>query len=99
RDGDGELYLVGHSFGGIILYDILTKHRPNLKCDLYLTVGSQVALFAEIGRLEDKDAISQAFAVGPNALAPRPETAERWINAFDSTDFVGFGTKDVFAGA
>ncbi|MDQ2998124.1 MAG: hypothetical protein M3R61_13870, partial [Chloroflexota bacterium] len=71
RVGDNELYLVGHSFGGIILYDILTFFRPELECDLYVTVGSQVGLFAEIGRLANKAAIAQVFATSANAVVPR----------------------------
>jgi hypothetical protein len=92
---------VGHSFGGIILYDILTAFpmEPALRCQLYVTVGSQVALFAEIGRLADKPDIAAAFAKGPTAVAPRPAGAERWINIFDPTDYFGFGTRGVFAGA
>jgi hypothetical protein len=98
RDGDVELYLVGHSFGGIILYDILTSFRPKLECALYVTVGSQVGLFAEIGRLADKGNIDAAFKVNAKSLVPRPDALERWVNIFDSTDFLGFGTKGVFSG-
>jgi hypothetical protein len=97
RKGDEELYLVGHSFGGIILYDILTAFAPELRCQLYVTVGSQVALFAEIGRLAAEQDVAGAFARGPTA--PRPAAAERWVNIFDMTDFVAFGTKGVFSGA
>lgn len=89
---------MGHSFGGIILYDILTRFRPELRCDLYVTVGSQVALFAEIGRLADKETLTAAFSQGPHSLAPRPPAARRWLNIFDSTDLVGFGTQGVFSG-
>lgn len=99
QPGDKELYLVGHSFGGIILYDILTHFRPDLECDLYVTVGSQVALFAEMGRLADAAGIEKAFAAGPDSVVPRPAAAMRWLNIFDLTDFVGFGTRRVFAGA
>jgi hypothetical protein len=99
RPGDDEIYIVGHSFGGIILYDILTHFRPNLECDLYITVGSQVSLFAEIGRLADKDSIAAAFAVSQASLVPRPPTVKRWLNVFDPTDLVGFGTRSVFTGA
>jgi len=98
REGDKELYLVGHSFGGIILYDILTHFRPDLDCALYITVGSQVGLFAEIGRLADKKNIDAAFNVNAESVVPRPKKAERWLNIFDSTDFVGFGTRGVFSG-
>jgi len=75
RKGDEELYLVGHSFGGIILYDILTAFEPKLSCELYVTVGSQVALFAEMGRLAAAADVSAAFAKGPTA--PRPAAAAR----------------------
>jgi hypothetical protein len=96
REGDRELYLVGHSFGGIILYDILTKFAPHLACDLYVTVGSQVALFAEMGRLAAPADVTAAFNSGPTATAPRPAAASRWLNIYDLTDFFGFGTKGVF---
>ena len=97
RKGDEELYLVGHSFGGIILYDILTAFEPKVRCQLYATVGSQVALFAEMGRLAAEQDITAAFAKNPTV--PRPPAAERWVNIFDLTDFVGFGTRGVFSGA
>jgi hypothetical protein len=96
QEGDQELYLVGHSFGGIILYDILTAFAPKLRCQLYVTVGSQVALFAEMGRLAAAEDITAAFAKKPTA--PRPTAIERWVNIFDLTDFVGFGTRGVFSG-
>ncbi|WP_271595867.1 hypothetical protein [Bradyrhizobium sp. CCBAU 25360] len=97
RPGDQELYLIGHSFGGIILYDILTHFASDIHCDLYVTVGSQVAFFAEIGRLAaDKDL---AAAFEQNRPASRPGSAARWINIYDLTDIFGFGTIDVFTGA
>jgi len=99
RPGDTELYLVGHSFGGIILYDILTHFRADIPCDLYVTVGSQVALFAEMGRLADKDNIAAAFKAGATSVVPRPSAAKRWINIFDPTDPFGFGTRGVYGGA
>ncbi len=97
REGDSELFLIGHSFGGIILYDVLTHFRPDLVCDLYVTVGSQVALFAEIDRLADHAGVAAGFANGGSL--PRPQNAKLWLNVFDSTDFVGFGTRGVFKGA
>ncbi|WP_454652290.1 hypothetical protein [Bradyrhizobium liaoningense] len=96
RTGDQELYLVGHSFGGIILYDILTSFEPTLKCDLYVTVGSQVALFAEMGRLAAAADVAGAFAKEPTA--PRPAAAARWLNIYDLTDYFGFGAQGVFSG-
>jgi hypothetical protein len=99
RPGDDELYLVGHSFGGIVLYDILSSFRADLDCALLVTVGSQVALFAEMGRLMDNQNIATQLAASATSVAARPQAAQRWINIFDPTDFVGFGTKGVFGGA
>ena len=99
RPGDNELYLVGHSFGGIILYDILSSIRPKLVCDLFVTVGSQVALFAELGRLLDQKNIAAQLAASASSVVARPTETRRWINIFDPTDFVGFGTKGVCGGA
>jgi hypothetical protein len=98
RAGDDELLLVGHSFGGIILYDVLTSFRPDLHCDLLVTVGSQVGLFAEMGRLADKANIETAFGVSETSTVPCPRNVARWINIFDPTDLVGFGTQGVFSG-
>jgi hypothetical protein len=98
RSGDDELILIGHSFGGIILYDALTQFRPDLYCDLFVTVGSQVALFAEMGRLADKARIDAALSASVSSKIPRPGNVARWINVFDLTDLVGFGTRRVFSG-
>lgn len=97
-DGDRKLYLLGHSFGGIILYDIVTKYRPDLACETLVTVGSQVALFAELGRLADRATIAAVFASSANAVVPRPANVRRWLNVYDPTDFIGFGTDRVFSG-
>lgn len=91
---DGKLILIGHSFGGIILYDILTRFRPNLKCDLFVTVGSQVALFAEMNLLANE----VTFGSPPDDRLARPSSAERWLNVTDLTDILAFSTKKTFAG-
>jgi hypothetical protein len=98
RNGDNELYFVGHSFGGIILYDILSTYSADIQCDLYITVGSQVGLFAEIGRLSNQASIDAAFSISASSLALRPKAAKRWLNIFDPTDLVGFATSEVFSG-
>ena len=77
RPGDNEVYLVGHSFGGIILYDILSSIRPKLVCDLFVTVGSQVALFAELGRLLDQKNIAAQLAASASSVVARPTETRR----------------------
>lgn len=97
KTGDDRLILVGHSFGGIILFDVVSQFRPDLEVDLLVTVGSQVALFAEMDRLANKDGLSTARAAG--TTIQKPKNVRHWINIYDATDIVSFGTKDVFQGA
>jgi hypothetical protein len=49
RADDSKLIIVGHSLGGVISYDVLTHFDPSLEVDVFVTVGSQVALFEEMG--------------------------------------------------
>ena len=40
--------IVGHSLGGVITYNILTHFAPEIAVDVFVSVGSQVALFEEM---------------------------------------------------
>lgn len=95
KAGDEKLIVVAHSMGGNISYDILTRVRPHLVCDLFVTVGSQVGVFAELG-------LFPSITIDPN-VAPEnrhkaqvPENIKRWINIFDSADVLGYATSRIF---
>jgi len=92
---DPDLYIVAHSMGGNIVYDILTYYRPDVECAALVTVGSQVALFEEMKlfRTSDKTVPSAA-----QNKVPRPANIGRWINVYDDLDVLGFTTKAVFEG-
>jgi hypothetical protein len=88
------LVIVAHSMGGNIAYDVLSHFRPELECDLLLTVGSQVGLFEELcllarGRAEQCPVVERVEAL-PNV--------KRWINVFDYNDVLGFAAERIFAG-
>lgn len=91
-----RLVLVGHSFGGVLLYDLLA--RPDevglgaVKVDLLLTVGSQVGLFEEFGLFDPPDA---ARAAGKSA---RPTGVAAWLNIFDHLDLLAYGAAPAFDG-
>ena len=92
------LIIVGHSMGGIIAYDILTHFRPDLVCDLFVTVGSQVGVFAELGLLKAVPIDRTAFPI-PDPSRPKakvPANIKRWINVFDPADVLGFKADVVF---
>lgn len=101
------LVVIGHSMGGIILYDLLS-HEAAMKAvdaqldkplavDLLLTVGSQVALFEELKLFTSSDPARRGEAPKPMDRAPKPGRAEIWWNAFDRMDVLSFIAQPVFS--
>jgi pimeloyl-ACP methyl ester carboxylesterase len=91
---DPKLIIVGHSLGGVISYDILTHFDPTLEVDVFVTVGSQVALFEEMGLY--KHALPPANA--PADRLARPANIKRWMNVLDPNDAFSFRAEGVYAG-
>lgn len=91
---DNRLYLMGHSMGGNILYDILTAYRPDIPCDLLITVGSQVGLLEELKLFRNSN--PNTGATHPARHVPRPRNIAHWINLFDPTDVLGFRIQAIF---
>lgn len=93
RSPADPLIIIGHSMGGNISYDLLTNFMSDVKCDLFLTVGSQVALFEELKLFTKSDpAIKFPKQIG------RPANVTRWINVFDLADVFSYQGKAVFGG-
>ena len=93
---DNPFFIVAHSMGGNIMYDILTKIRPNVHCRAFVTVGSQVSLFEEL----------KLFRVS-NATVPidvekdrvrKPANVDHWLNVYDMADVLSFRCDTVFDG-
>lgn len=91
---DDKLYIIAHSMGGQIAYDILTFYRPDVRCDLLVTVGSQVGFFEELKLLKASD--PQINAASAQNTIPRPANIAHWLNAFDLTDVFGFSEQGIF---
>jgi len=91
---DPKVIVVAHSMGGNIVYDLLSSLRPDLSCDVLVTVGSQVGVFAELGLF---DAV-QAPANPATDRVPKLRGVGHWINVFDLNDVLGFATEHIFAG-
>jgi hypothetical protein len=99
QPGDSQLIVVGHSMGGNIAYDILSRLRTDMVCDVFVTVGSQVAEFAELGLL--KAVMPQVDLTKPDEkrpLATITPNIKRWINVFDTADLFGYSAARVFGG-
>jgi hypothetical protein len=88
--------VIGHSLGGVLLYDILTDSEcqkrleaeaPGFAIDLLLTVGSQPGFFADLKLYADRGATP----------LPRPPSVRHWMNVFDFTDVFSFLCAPAFS--
>lgn len=94
RNNDDPLIIVGHSLGGVISYDLLSSFLVDeVECDLFVTVGSQVALFEEMKLYEASDPSKRK-----GTKISRPASIHRWINVFDHADIFSYQTEPVFNG-
>ncbi len=95
RRGDDKLVVIAHSMGGNIVYDLLSDLRAaDLECDVLVTVGSQVGLFAEL----DMFAAVRPPDDPATGRVPALSNAGRWINVYDLQDGLSFAAQGVFAG-
>ncbi|BBH12938.1 hypothetical protein [Chromobacterium haemolyticum] len=90
---DDKLIVVAHSFGGEIVYDILTYFDTALSIDCLITVGSQVGLFEEMKLYKASD---PTIPVDPKKdHIARPKGIKRWLNVFDMNDVLSYQLKPV----
>ena len=78
--------LLAHSLGGIACVDLLIQQElPPV--ELLVTVGSQASYLYELNALA-----SQCF----NSSEPLPDTFPRWLNLYDTADFLSYLAGNVF---
>jgi hypothetical protein len=81
----GDVYLLGHSLGGIISVDLLAlESLPSVKG--LITVGSQASYLHEIGALH-------GLEPGATEL---PGHFPRWLNLYDPYDFLSYVAEPLF---
>jgi hypothetical protein len=85
------LVLIGHSLGGVILYDLLTSFVPDIPVAAFVTVGSQVGFFEELKLYRASDP-----AIGKPNRVKRPPNIQRWINVFDPVDILSYRCSSIF---
>ncbi|AEL07779.1 hypothetical protein [Xanthomonas campestris] len=96
RLGDDKLVVIGHSLGGVILYDIVTYFRPDLAFDLFVSVGSQIAVFEEMTLY--RASRSDLPPNPPKDRLSKPKAFGRWLNVYDTNDVFSFRAQGVFDG-
>jgi len=97
-DGD-QLIVVGHSMGGIILYDMLSDPQITaslsqaaggaFKVDLLVTVGTQIGLFEEL------DLFGHSV---PGKKPGKPACVATWWHIYNQMDVLSFGVEGVIDG-
>lgn len=94
--GDDKLVVIAHSFGGEIMYDILSSFAPTLPVDCLVTVGSQVGLFEEMKLyLASRPDLPPD---PPQGRVVRPAALGRWLNVFDTNDVLGYQLEPIVSG-
>ena len=85
-DLEPPVVAVGHSLGGIVLVDLLSRGGAP-RVDLLVTAGSQSPLFYAI------DALDQI-----RWGQPRPAPFMPWLNIYNRQDFLSFCASRIFSG-
>jgi hypothetical protein len=87
---DGPIAVLGHSLGGIMLVDLLSRAGDRLPVECLVTVGSQApALYV-------CDALRTMRSRQP---LPHDTPFVPWLNVFDRNDFLSFCASRCFIGA
>lgn len=99
RTKNEPLVVISHSFGGEIVYDILTHYAESsdLRIDVWVTVGSQVGLFEEMSLLWTSPGRTDRKAIPREAIVS-PKRVKRWLNIVDTNDVLGFLVLPTFTG-
>lgn len=91
KPNDEPLIIITHSMGGNILYDILTYYAPELKVDVWVSVGGQVGQFEEMKLFKN----SNKEIRGPKKVAGLKPVGY-WLNVYDPADVLSFKVAPIF---
>jgi len=89
RGLDQEVAVLGHSLGGIAVFDVLVQNDLRDRVKALITVGSQAPFFYEINAL-----VSLPFGKKLPTHFPR-----KWLNIWDPNDFLSFLAEGIFSKA
>ncbi|MCX7985983.1 MAG: lipase family protein [Bacteroidales bacterium] len=85
-----EIFLIGHSMGSVIAYDVLLTEQNKLKIDTLVTLGSPLGF----PYIAEKLATANQLPIFPSIGIPTPNSiSKRWYNFYDSTDVIALKHK------
>lgn len=80
-----NIFLIGHSMGSIIAYDVMTICTPRIPIDTFVTIGSALGLPVVMG----KNAAERKLAGGTQSKLTTPESVKNhWYNFSDLEDTI-----------
>lgn len=80
-----EIFLIAHSMGSIIAYDVCSFVVPDLKIDTFITMGSPLGLPIIVSKIAEE---LKMFNSHVNKLTTPKNVANSWINFSDIEDNV-----------
>lgn len=82
---DDKIFLIGHSMGSIIAYDVLTFLTPEIDIDTFITIGSPLGFPVVQGKIAAEWNIRK---LAPPKLKTPPGVKKHWYNFADLKDKV-----------
>ncbi len=79
-----DIFLIGHSMGSIIAFDILTFNLPKIKIKTFATMGSPLG----IPFVRSKIALEQKVVLNDDNKLKTPRGVQKWFNFSDIEDVV-----------
>lgn len=80
-----KLFLIGHSMGSIIAYDVMTVNAPKVPIDTFVTIGSPLG----VPVVMSKNAVERKLSGGTQSKLTTPESVKNnWFNFSDLEDTI-----------
>jgi hypothetical protein len=81
---DDDIFLIAHSMGSIIAFDVLTFNLPNLQINTFATIGSPLG----IPFVRSKIAQEKKLILNDSHKLKTPQGVKKWYNFSDLEDDV-----------
>ncbi len=85
-----DIFLIGHSMGSIIAYDVLNFLVPNIKVHTLATMGSPLGLPVVVNKIALEQKKKQKNNI---TIQTPPGVVSKWVNFSDIEDKVAFNYK------
>ncbi len=82
-----DIFLIAHSMGSIIAFDVLKFQVPDIKINTFATIGSPLGLPVVLGKIA---AENRSFGNSDTSMSAPPGITGHWYNFSDPLDRIAF---------